>query len=206
MIRHIFFDLDSTLYSINYGLDKDFSERLKRYVSAWLNLPWEECAAMRDEKYGTALEWLITDKSFADVDDYFANVHPENEADSLLPDPELRFLLETLPCPFSILTNSPLFHAKRIINKLKVADLFQNIFSIEYFNFHGKPNASSYQKALDTLGLKPEEVLFVDDIPYYVDGYITMGGKGLLLDENDIHKNYPYEKIKNLKEIIRFLD
>ena len=208
MIKHILFDLDNTLYSINKGLEDFFINRLREYTSAWLGLPWEEWAPLWKEalkKYGTTLEWLSTEKGFTDTDDYFAVMHPECEADSLKADPELRQFLEGLPCPCSILTNSPDFHAERIIKKLEIEGTFQHLFDIKSNGLKGKPHASAYQAALDVIGLGPNEVLFVDDIPRYVNGYIVIGGKGLLLDENDSHQNYPHEKIKNLREITRFL-
>ena len=196
------------MYSINHGIEDDCFRRLQEYTASFLGMTWGECEPIRKEamtRYGTTLEWLCAEKGFTAVDDYFAYVHPENEADSLFPDPELRRFLETLPCPCSILTNSPRFHAERIIKKLVLEGIFQHLFDIVSNGFKGKPHASAFQTALDTLGLKPEEVLFIDDHPRYVNGYLVMGGKGVLLDENDVHKNYPYEKIRELKELTRFL-
>ena len=168
MIRHILFDLDSTLYSSRYGLEKYFFSRLKEYTALWLGLPMEESERLREPGYlrhGTTLAWLCTEMGFTRVDEYMAYVHPENEADCLPPDPELRCFLESLPYPCSILTNSPLFHAERILKKLGLEGVFKHIFDITYNQGKGKPNASAYQKPLDALGLPIEEVLFVDDLP-----------------------------------------
>jgi len=113
MIRHILFDLDNTLYSINTGVEDIFLRRLKEFTSSWLGISWEECEPLWKaglKTYGTTLEWLIEDKGFTAQDEYNAYIHPEYEADSLKPDPELRNFIESLPCRSSILTNSPLFH------------------------------------------------------------------------------------------------
>ena len=207
MIRHILFDLDSTLYSINMGLEDDFFERLKVFTSAWLKRPWAECEPLRKEaltKYGTTLEWLIKEESLVDIDEYYAHVHPENEADSLSPDHALRRFLESLPCPCSVLTNAPRFHAERIIAKLELEGIFRNIFAVDASGIKGKPHPAAYNNALNTLALKAEEVLFVDDVPRYVEGYLALGGMGILLDENDVHKDYTGEKIRDLKELSNF--
>ena len=209
MIRHILFDLDDTLYSSLYNLDDKFRQRLRDFIASLLELPWEECEPLWKEamkRHGTTLEWLSSEKGFTAIDDYFAKMHPENEADSLSADPELRRFLEDLPCPCSILTNSPGFHAERIIKKLQLEGVFQKVFDIESNALKGKPHASAFFRALDSLGLKPEEALFIDDTPRYVSGYLALGGKGILLDENDIHKHYPYERIKNLQELKSFLN
>jgi putative hydrolase of the HAD superfamily len=209
MIRHILFDLDSTLYSVSYGLEEFYFRRLREYTSSWLGLPPEESELLREDGYrrhGTTIEWLIYEKGFTDVDGYYAYLHPENEADKLPPDPELRRFLENLPCPCSILTNAPSFHAERIIKKLGVEGIFCHIFDITGNGLKGKPNASAYRRALDTLALNPEEVLFVDDMPQYVKGYIAIGGKGILFDERDIRQDFPHERIRNLRELTRFLN
>ena len=209
MIKHILFDLDNTLYSVRYGLEEIVSQRVREFVLSWLGPPLEESERLWKDGYkrhGTTIEWLMYEKGYTAFDEYQAFIHPENEADSLPPDPELRIFLESLPCPCSILTNAPRFHADRILRKLEIEGVFRNIFDIVGNGPEGKPKAISFRRALEALKLAPEEVLFIDDIPRYVEGYLALGGRGLLLDEMDVHKNYPHERIKNLWELTRFLD
>jgi len=209
MIQHILFDLDCTLYSVSYGLEEKVFARMMQYVARYLDISVEQARAERNKqnnRYGTTLEWLMAEKKFSAIDDYLVSVHPEDEADTLRPDPELRHFLKSLPCPCSILTNSPGFHAVRIVKKLELEGVFYKIFDIEGNRMRGKPHASSFHRALDTLGLKPEEVLFVDDVPRYVEGYLAIGGRGLLLDERNAHADYPHERIKDIQELARFLN
>ena len=209
MIRHILFDLDCTLYSVHYGLEENVLRRIREYIFTRVDLPPEEGELLwRDgvKRYGTTIEWLITERSFTAIADYYAYIHPENEAETLPRDPELRNFLENLPCPCSILTNSPGFHTERIIKKLGLEGIFQRIFDMETNAFKGKPSASAFHRALDELALKPEEVFFIDDAPRNVDAYLALGGKGVLLDERDVHKDFPHERIRTLREITRFLN
>jgi putative hydrolase of the HAD superfamily len=157
------------------------------------------------KRHGTTIEWLVKEKGFTAFWDYYVWCHPENEADCLLPDPELRQFIEKLPCSSSILTNSPGFHAQRVIKKLGFEGLFERVFDIESNEHKGKPHASAYQRVLKTLGFKPEETLFIDDFPVYVEGYLAIGGKGLLLDELGRYPDYPHERIKDLREIMFYL-
>jgi len=209
MTRHILFDLDCTLYSVRHGLEERAIDLMVQFVARYLGISAEQALAERKKQlhlYGTTLEWLMAEKNFTATSDYFLAVHPDDEADSLSPDPALRHFLESLPCPCSILTNAPGFHADRILKKLELEGIFQHVFDIETNKLKGKPDASAFRRALDVLNLKPEEVLFIDDMPRYVKGYLALGGRGILLDERDAHADYPHPRIKNLYEFTRFLD
>jgi putative hydrolase of the HAD superfamily len=204
MIQYILFDLDNTLYSARYGLEDNVRRRMGEFLAAWLGLSPEEAWMRRAERirdYGTTLEWLTAEKGFTDIDGYFAAVHPDNEADSLPPDPALRGFLERIPQPKAILTNSPREHAERILDKLGVSDLFTRIFDLRANGLTGKPHPEAFFRAFNTLRAAPGEVLFVDDAPAYVEGCRALGGKGILLDERDAYPGYPYPKIRTLGEL-----
>jgi len=208
MIRHILFDLDCTLYSSRWGLEDNVRRRVQEFTSSWLGLPLEESEPLRKDglkRCGTTIEWLVSEKGFTAVDEYQASLHPEDEADNLPPDPELRRFLLELPCPCSILTNSPMFHADRIIKKLGFEGVFVKVFDIYGNGLVGKPHASAFHRALDALGLTPPEALFIDDIPRYAEGYLALGGMGILYDEKGIYPDYPHERIRDLSEIKKFL-
>ncbi|MDR1286876.1 MAG: HAD-IA family hydrolase [Treponema sp.] len=210
MITHILFDLDNTLYSARFALEEATSRRIRAFTSEWLGVSPEEASAMRRaamKNYGTTAEWLAAEKGLKDISAYYRIVHPEDEADSLFPDPALRPFLESLPCPLAILTNSPLFHARRILGKLGIEDLFFRIFDIEESGFRGKPRPESYRHALDVLGAEPGTVLFVDDAPGYVEGYLALekDAKGVLFDESGLYPDYPGERIGRLEELRTYL-
>jgi putative hydrolase of the HAD superfamily len=208
MITRLLFDLDNTLYSARYGLEEAVSLRLMAFIARYLHLPPEEAARARAERvkfYGTTLEWLMAEKNLSDPDIYLKAIHPENEADRLEEDPELRPFLEGLRLPMAILTNSPMEHAERILSKLKIRDLFTHIFDIRSNNFKGKPDPGVFYRALNILGSTPETTLFVDDYPKYIQGFLALGGKGVLLDEFDRFKDFGGPKIRRLRDITAFL-
>jgi putative hydrolase of the HAD superfamily len=204
MIQYVLFDLDNTLYSARYGLEENVRRRIKDFLASFLGLSPEEAwqrRAERSKEYGTTLEWLCFEKGFTGIEQYFALIHPEDEADTLPPDPALRSFLEALPRPKAILTNSPREHAERIINKLGISGLFDHIFDIRGNGLRGKPNPQAYLRSYRILGAAPEEVLFVDDTPAYVEGCRAAGGQALLLDENDAWPAYPGARIRELREL-----
>jgi putative hydrolase of the HAD superfamily len=207
-IGYILFDLDNTLYSAGYGLEKAVSRRVNEYLAAFLKLPPEEAWALRREGirsggYGTTLEWLITEKGLDSrkADDYFSFIHPEDEADALSPDPELASFLASLDLPIAIMTNSPMEHALRIVKKLGIETFFTSIFDIRFHRLKGKPHIEAFNRVLDALGIKAEHCLFVDDGRAYVESYRTIGGLGVLYDEFDEHPEFPGPRIRAIPEI-----
>jgi putative hydrolase of the HAD superfamily len=204
MIQYVLFDLDNTLYSARYGLEDNVNRRIRLFLADYLGVSPEEAWRQRSARireFGTTLEWLVTEKGFTGVEEYFARIHPEDEADGLPPDPALRDILEALPLPRAILTNSPREHADRIINKLGLSGLFTHIFDIRGNNFRGKPNPGAYLRALEVMGAEAAEVLFVDDSPSYVEGCRALGAQGVLLDEDDAQPAYPGRRIRHLREL-----
>jgi putative hydrolase of the HAD superfamily len=204
VIQYLFFDLDNTLYSSRTGLENGVTRRMKEFSAEYLGVSPEEAWKQRvdmADKYGTTLEWLMGEKGFTDVEAYFAAIHPADEADSLSPDPELRAFLERLPLPKAILTNSPREHADRILGRLGIGDQFTYIFDVRLCNFTGKPHPDFFNMALESTCTRPETVLFIDDTPRYVNGFLALGGKGLLFDENDHWPDYPHQRIRRLEEI-----
>ena len=209
MTKYIMFDVDNTLYSSNNGLEEEAMGRIEDFIVDLLHMKPEEVWEERrrtSKKYGTFLEWLMSEKGFTDVEAYMAAVHPKDEAENLPADPELRSFLEHIEIPKAILTNAPMEHVDRILGKLEIPhSLFNHIFEIRQFNFRGKPHRDVYEKVINILGADAADVIFIDDYPLYAAGFVEIGGKGLLLDEKNIHTNYPYPRIRNLKELVQHI-
>ena len=210
MITHLLFDLDYTLYSSHYEIENNVSNRVDDFVMKFLSISKPEVEKIRqgiakDHKHGTTLEWLMAEKGFNDKDAYYNAIYSENDADCLSLDPDLENLLAAIPLPKYVLTNSRIEHAERVLGKLGIKGHFNHIFDISFNNYIGKPKEQAYLQPLKFMDAKPETTLFIDDIPKYVNGFLTLGGKALLYDEQDIHKDYPHPRIRNLHEVNNYL-
>jgi putative hydrolase of the HAD superfamily len=186
MLRLVLLDLDNTLYPESLGMDRDIDRRMNEYVALYLDLAIDAAHELRRErarKYGTTLEWLTVEHGFSDPEAFFAAVHPEGEEYCIENDPELARALDAVELPKAVLTNSPAEHARRVLAKLGVADRIEAIYDIRFNSLRGKPHAEAYRRACQASGVAVPEVLFVDDMPKYVRGFIELGGRGLLIDE-----------------------
>ena len=101
----------------------------------------------------------------------------------------------------SILTNSPYEHAERILKRLKILDLFKVIVDLRANNFKGKPEKNAYLKAISQAGFTVEETLFVDDYVKYVKGFESLGGKAVLIDENNVHSDLDCLRVSSVYEL-----
>lgn len=204
MLRYLLLDLDDTVYSESFGLERAVLARINAYAMRLTGLGPEAFAEERRRRmpgFGTTLEWLMADYGFSDVEDYFASVHPEGEEDGLPPNPALGALLDSIELPKAIFTNSPMEHAERILARLGVADRFEAIYDIRFNRLHGKPHPEAIERVCSACGAAPPEVLFVDDSPKYVRGFIASGGLGLLMDETGRHADSGLLSLRGLDEL-----
>lgn len=182
-VEHIIFDLDNTLYSSTSAMDAGITRRMMEAVADFFGVDVETAAKMRREnlpKFSTTLEWLISE-GLSDTEKYFAKVHPENEADELSPDENLRGLISSISQSRVILTNSPREHAERVLKKLNVADLFTDIVDIRACGLQGKPYEGAYRAAFEKCGGDVSNTIFLDDQLKYTDGFLALGGTAVLV-------------------------
>lgn len=197
MILYLLFDLDNTLYPSTSKIDHGITTRMIQFIADYLHLTYEQAEILRKKelpKFGTTLEWLRSSENLTDTDAYFNCVHPESELKELPVLPQLRSLLLSFNRPMSLLTNSPLRHARRVLDFYGIQDLFLHVFDIEKNNLRGKPYPDSYTTALEVSGFTMDKTLFVDDHLKYIKGYSQIGGKAVLIDDK---KHYTEEQIKN---------
>lgn len=189
-IKNIIFDLDNTLYSCTSEMDRGITQRMMNAIAEFFGVSIEEAVELRKKnlpRFSTSLEWLRSE-GFSEIESYFAKVHPDNEADELPFDKNLRPLLESLKPIIQkkiILTNAPREHADRVLKKLNVADLFPVIIDIRACGLLGKPYPQSYKTALTEIGGSIDDTIFLDDQYKYTDGFAALGGTAVLVGEKN---------------------
>lgn len=204
MLRYLLLDLDNTLYSESYGLERDVFRRMTEYAADYLGIPYEEAVDQRRSRmsaYGTTLEWLMRDHGFSDVEGYFRVVHPEGEEEPLEADPALARILDSIALPKAIFTNGPMEHAERILDRLGIRSAFSAIYDIRFNELRGKPHVSAVHRVCAACGVEAGETLFVDDIPRYVRGFLEAGGQAVLIDECDRHHDSGLTRIHSMIEL-----
>lgn len=164
--RTLLFDLDATLYPADNGFWAEIGKRIEIYLQHRMGFSTEETITLKKtyyDKYGTTLRGLQF-HHHVNPQDYLEFVHDIPTRDFLQPDLPLRKVLQTLPQPKWIFTNSDQAHASRVLAALNLADCFEGIISLESMDYECKPHPLAYQIALKITGeTDPHQVVYLDD-------------------------------------------
>ena len=167
--RHVkswIFDLDNTLYCAGSGIFAQIEGRMTDYVMAFLKLPREEAYARQKElyrQYGTTLNGLMREHG-ASPEDYLHFVH-DIDLSSLQPDSGLTQAIEKLPGRRFVFTNGCRDHAGRILERLGMTALFDEVWDIRTMGFQPKPQMEAYQSVVAASGVACGEAAMFDDLP-----------------------------------------
>lgn len=181
MIEYLFVDLDNTLYPKTSGLGRFMGDRMGDYVAQHLDLPPTKATEMRRDglaRHGTTLRWLVEEYALDDVEQFIDYVHPKDLNEFLTEKDRqtAQKVLREIGLPASVITNSPLEHAERVLDWLGLKNRFEHIFDLRFNGFAGKPDKAVYRRALDTVGHAAERTLFADDVLQYLLPFRDLGG------------------------------
>ncbi|OQY86513.1 MAG: hypothetical protein B6D41_13310, partial [Chloroflexi bacterium UTCFX4] len=93
----------------------------------------------------------------------------------------LRAQLQQIPYRKGIVTNEDVPHAKRVLARLGIADQFQRVFDIEFFEYECKPARSAYERVLRALDARGDECLLIEDTARNLDTARELGIHTILL-------------------------
>lgn len=164
-VKNWIFDLDNTLYRADNGIFAQIESRMTDYVMAFLKLPRDAAYARQKDlyrQYGTTLNGLMCEHGAA-PDDYLHYVH-DIDLSNLGPDPALAAAIEKLPGRNFVFTNGCRDHAARILNRLEMAHLFEDVWDIRTMGFVPKPQGEAYASVVQAGGVTCTEAAMFDDI------------------------------------------
>ena len=164
-VRDWIFDLDNTLYRADNGIFAQIDARMTGFVAQLLGMERDAARQIQKQLYrdhGTTLAGLIAVHKI-DPEPYLSFVHDIDLSD-LVPDPALAAALARLPGRRFVFTNGCRNHAARILNRLKLDDLFDEIWDIRTIDFVPKPERAAYDAVVTAGNIAPERAAMFDDI------------------------------------------
>ena len=164
-VRDWIFDLDNTLYRADNGIFAQIDGRMTQFVAQLLGMERDEARRIQKLLYrdhGTTLAGLIAVHKI-DPEPYLDFVH-DIDLSELAPDPELAAALERLPGRRFVFTNGCRNHALRILERLKLQHLFEQVWDIRTIGFVPKPAQAAYDAAVAAGRIVPDQAAMFDDI------------------------------------------
>ncbi len=159
------FDLDDTLYAMSPDLAAMFDSRMREFIAREIGVSDEAASLLQHDlfrRHGATARGLMIEHGIS-PDDFLDYVHDVDHA-SVTPDPELARAIAGLPGRRFVLTNSPLSHAKRVIEKLGANGHFADIFDFTRAGHHAKPSAEVYATLIAETGIAPERTAMFEDM------------------------------------------
>jgi len=195
-LRHVdtwLFDLDDTLYPPECELMALVDARMTRFVMRQTGWPWDEARALQKRYYhehGTTLAGLM---AFHGVDPaaFIAEVQ-EVSMDKVRVDPELRAGLERLPGRRLVFTNAGGAYAEKVLERLGVADLFEDVFHIEAADYIPKPQAETFHRMIRRHGVAPQSAAFFEDSERNLAPAAALGMTTVLVGPHALTSQAPF--------------
>ena len=160
------FDLDNTLYRADNGIFAQIEARMTEFVMRFLDMPRDAAWTRQKDlyrRYGTTLNGLMQEHG-CDAEAYLEYVH-DIDLSQLSPDSGLAAALTALPGRWFVFTNGCSAHAGRILSRLGLERLFDDVWDIRSLDFRPKPDAAGYAAVVAAGGIDARAAAMFDDIP-----------------------------------------
>lgn len=174
------FDLDNTLYPADCGVFAQIDARMTRFVSDLLDVSAEKARQIQKSYYrdhGTTLNGLMRVHGI-DPEAYLDYVH-DIDLSVLRHEPSLENGLSRLRGRRFIFTNGCRNHAWRVLDRLKLADRFDDVWDIRTIGYRPKPDPAGYEAVLSRAGATPACAAMFEDaarnlVPAHALGMTTI--------------------------------
>lgn len=203
---HLLLDLDDTLYPHTSGVWSAVSHRIQLYIQQRLDLSTDQANVLRSRyltQFGTTLSGLKQEHG-VDTEEYLDFVHDIPVETLLLPDKNLKQMLQSIKLPRVIFTNAYRPYVDRVLASLTIMDEIDQVIDIYALEFQNKPKPEAYFRALELITAdNPARIVFVDDRCANLYPAARLKMKTVLVGpEQDGHPHLHIRQITELTEVI----
>jgi len=187
------FDLDNTLYPPSSGYILAIEERIRDYFVRLTGLPPDEAWAVQKQyldEHGSAVPGLIQNHD-VDPHAFLRDVH-DVPLDRLSPDPALGDALNRLPGRRLVFTNGSAWHAARVLERLGIADLFDEVFHTEAAGLIAKPDPRAFDALIARHAVIPASTAFFEDRAVNLAPAAALGMTTILVGDHAAASTEPF--------------
>jgi putative hydrolase of the HAD superfamily len=177
------FDLDNTLYPASSNLFALIDVRMRAYIARLLGCEEEHAHGVQKRYFldhGTTLSGLMRHHD-TDPHDFLDFVH-DIDLGALSMDDALVRHIAALPGRKLVFTNGDVEYARRVLNRLGLADAFDLIHDIHAMHYRPKPDPAGYAMLRDVHGIDPHRAIFFEDMARNLTPAKAMGMATVWID------------------------
>jgi putative hydrolase of the HAD superfamily len=193
-VRDWIFDLDNCLYPASTGLFELIDERMTAYIERLLGCPSDEAKRVQKahfHEHGTTLAGLMKEHG-VDPHDFLADVH-DISLERVQCDERLARLLPRLPGRRFVFTNGDAPYARRVLDRIGLADRFHDLHDIHASSYRPKPDPYGYALVCERFGIDPATALLADDMVQNLAPAKALGMTTIWVDNGSERGNHNYD-------------
>lgn len=159
------FDLDNTLYAAECNLFSQIDQKIGEYVQTLLGMSPKDARKVQKQyllEHGTTLKGLMAHHK-VDPYHYLDSVH-DIDFSPIQQDNHLRAALEKIDGRKIVFTNADEKYAARVLERLGIADQFEDIFDIHEARLEPKPRPEVYDQFVGKYGIDPNRAIMFEDM------------------------------------------
>ena len=181
-VEHWIFDLDNTLYPASCRLFDQIDQRMTHYVAEFLGVGRAEAYELQKSyfrDFGTTMNGMMVNHQM-DPEAYLHFVHDIDHS-PIEPAPDLARAIAELPGRKLVFTNGSCAHAKAVMVRLGIDQLFDDIHDIKASDYVPKPAKQTYLSMIEQTDVEPLKSAMFEDIARNLEVPFALGMKTVLV-------------------------
>jgi putative hydrolase of the HAD superfamily len=160
------FDLDNTLHNASPHIFPHINSAMTAYLQTHLGLDAAAAGELRRHywlRYGATLIGLMRHHAI-DPEHFLRATHDVDDLPAkIVREPALRATLQRLPGRKLVFSNAPAHYAAAVLQALGIADLFDDVFSIEHTGYRPKPDSFGFLRLFHRNRVRADRCVMVED-------------------------------------------
>ena len=160
------FDLDNTLHNASPHIFPHINSAMTAYLQTHLGLDAAAAGELRRHywlRYGATLIGLMRHHAI-DPEHFLRATHDVDDLPAkIVREPALRTTLQRLPGRKLVFSNAPAHYAAAVLQALGIADLFDDVFSIEHTGYRPKPDSFGFLRLFHRNRVHADRCVMVED-------------------------------------------
>jgi putative hydrolase of the HAD superfamily len=192
-VRTWLFDLDDTLYPADSGLMAEIERRMTDFVAGVTGLPRDQAYRLQKDylvRHGATLLGLMQDHGVDPAE--FADTYVDISLEALSHDPALVAAIAALPGRRLVFTNADERHAVRVLERLGLSSLFDEVFHIASFDYVPKPDPRVFRRMCAEHAVEPAATCFFEDSERNLAPAAELGMTTVLVGPHALDSRAPF--------------